>query len=99
MENRPRAQDARAIVQAAAQAMGTASLKTVQYAGTGWNAAVGQSFSPSEDWPRALYTDHRLRREILTRRAHAQELRISTCRDRIDRDDVPATLVRPPRSC
>ena len=76
MENRPRAQDARAIVQAAAQAMGTASLKTVQYAGTGWNAAVGQSFSPSEDWPRfeiTRYTrtidyDAKSSREELTRR-------------------------------
>jgi glyoxylase-like metal-dependent hydrolase (beta-lactamase superfamily II) len=76
MENRPRAQDARAIVQAAAQAMGTANLKTIQYTGTGWNAAVGQSFSPSEDWPRfevTRYTrtidyDAKSSREELTRR-------------------------------
>jgi glyoxylase-like metal-dependent hydrolase (beta-lactamase superfamily II) len=71
-----RAQDARAIVQAAAKAMGTASVKTVQYAGTGWNTAVGQSFSPTEDWPRfdvARYSrtidyDAKSSREELTRR-------------------------------
>ena len=76
MENRPRAQDGRAIVQAAARAMGTANLKTVQYAGTGWNAAVGQSFSPAEDWPRFDITrysrtidfDAKSSREELTRR-------------------------------
>jgi glyoxylase-like metal-dependent hydrolase (beta-lactamase superfamily II) len=46
------AQDARAIVQAASTAMGAGNLKSVQITGTGWNAAVGQSFSPAEDWPR-----------------------------------------------
>jgi hypothetical protein len=40
------AQDARSILQAASQAMGAATLKTVQITGTGWNAAMGQSFNP-----------------------------------------------------
>lgn len=44
------AQDARAVIQAATQAMG--NLKSVQITGTGWNAGVGQSFSPEVDWPR-----------------------------------------------
>ena len=44
------AQDARAVLQAASKAMG--NLKSVQITGTGWNAAVGQSFTPEEDWPR-----------------------------------------------
>jgi len=47
-----RAQDARAVLQAAVTAMGAANVKSIQYSGTGWNAAVGQSFSPEEDWPR-----------------------------------------------
>jgi len=71
-----RAQDARSVLQAAMKAMGTANVKTIQYAGTGWNAAVGQSFSPQEDWPRfevTRYTrtidyDARSSREELTRR-------------------------------
>src|SRR5439155_8212426 len=71
-----RAQDARGVLQAAVKAMGAANLKTVQYSGTGWNAAVGQSFSPQEDWPRfevTRYTrtidyDARSSREELTRR-------------------------------
>src|SRR5215510_7910702 len=71
-----RAQDARSVLQAAMKAMGTANVKTIQYTGTGWNAAVGQSFSPQEDWPRfevTRYTrtidyDAKSSREELTRR-------------------------------
>jgi len=44
------AQDAKAILQAASKAMG--SPKTIQMTGTGWNAAVGQSFTQEQDWPR-----------------------------------------------
>ena len=46
------AQDARTVLQNATQAMGAANVKTIQYSGTGWNAAVGQSYSPQDDWPR-----------------------------------------------
>jgi hypothetical protein len=71
-----RAQDARAVLQAAVKAMGSANVKTIQYSGTGWNAAVGQSFSPEEDWPRFEVTryartidyDVKSSREELTRR-------------------------------
>jgi hypothetical protein len=37
------AQDARAVLQAASRAMGNP--KSIQMTGTGWNAAVGQSFT------------------------------------------------------
>jgi len=68
------AQDAKAVLQAASKAMGTP--KTVQITGTGWNAAVGQSFGPEEDWPRFEVTryvrtidyDARSSREEFTRR-------------------------------
>jgi glyoxylase-like metal-dependent hydrolase (beta-lactamase superfamily II) len=70
------AQDARGVLQAAVKAMGADNVKTVQYSGTGWNAAVGQSFSPQDDWPRfevTRYTrtidyDAKSSREELTRR-------------------------------
>src|SRR5262245_58725004 len=71
-----RAQDARGVLQAAVRAMGTANVKTLQYSGTGWNAAVGQSFSPQDDWPhfeitrytRTIDYDAKSSREELTRR-------------------------------
>jgi glyoxylase-like metal-dependent hydrolase (beta-lactamase superfamily II) len=70
-----RAQDARAVLRAATEAMG-ANVKTIQYSGTGWNAAVGQSYSPADDWPRfevTRYTrtidyDGKSSREEFTRR-------------------------------
>jgi hypothetical protein len=70
------AQDARAVLQAASTAMGAANLKSIQYSGTGWNAAVGQSFSSNDDWPRFEVTSYtrtidyevRSSRKELTRR-------------------------------
>ena len=68
------AQDAKSVLTAASKTMG--ALKSVQITGTGWNAAVGQSFGPEQDWPRfevTRYTrtidyDARSSREEFTRR-------------------------------
>src|SRR6059036_1592015 len=71
-----RAQDARSVLQAAMKAMGADNVRTIQYSGTGWNAGVGQSFSPQDDWPRFEVTRYtrtidynaRYSREEFTRR-------------------------------
>src|SRR5213596_130305 len=71
-----RAQDARGVLQAAVKAMGADNVRTIQYSGTGWNGAVGQSFSPQDDWPRFEVTRYtrtidynaRYSREEITRR-------------------------------
>src|SRR5215471_15823948 len=68
------AQDARAVLRAAVVAMGADKVKTIQYSGTGWNAAVGQSYSPQDDWPRFEVTrcaHHRLRCEFVAGRTDA----------------------------
>jgi glyoxylase-like metal-dependent hydrolase (beta-lactamase superfamily II) len=44
--------DAKAVVQAAATAMGTNNIRTMEYTGTGSVRAFGQSFSINDDWPR-----------------------------------------------
>src|SRR4026207_639172 len=70
------AQDAKTIIANASKAMGADAVKSIQYSGTGWNAGVGQSFSPTDDWPRfdiTAYTrtidyDARTSYEDLTRR-------------------------------
>lgn len=70
------AQDARTVIANASRAMGADNLKSIQYSGTGWNAAPGQSFSPADDWPRfdiTAYTrtidyDAKTSYEDLTRR-------------------------------
>ncbi|HXV62770.1 MAG TPA: MBL fold metallo-hydrolase [Vicinamibacteria bacterium] len=45
-------QDARSVLQSAAEAIGATQLKSIRYSGTGWRGAVGQSFRPDLDWPR-----------------------------------------------
>ena len=52
------AQDARAVLQAAAKNMGADTLRTIEISGTGMNAAVGQSFAPGTDWPRFEVTSY-----------------------------------------
>ena len=49
------AQDARSVLEAADRAMGARNLKSIQYSGSGWTAAFGQSHDPAgeyPDWPR-----------------------------------------------
>ncbi|MEE2637527.1 MAG: MBL fold metallo-hydrolase [Acidobacteriota bacterium] len=46
------AQDARAVVQAAADTMGVSNMTSIQYTGTGWIGGVGQNYAPDQDWPR-----------------------------------------------
>src|SRR5688572_15782336 len=77
------AQDAQAVLQASAAAMGLNNVKTIQYSGTGWNALVGQSFDLTEDWPRfevTAYTrtidyDANTGREDFTRRRGSYPMR------------------------
>src|SRR6267154_5113744 len=70
------AQDVRSVSQTAAKAMGATNLKTIEYSGTGWDSAVGQSYNLTADWPRvevSSYTrvldyDAKSSREERTRR-------------------------------
>jgi len=40
------------VLRETARSMGVADLKTLQYSGSGYNFAVGQSFNPNSPWPR-----------------------------------------------
>jgi hypothetical protein len=53
-----RGQDVRSVLQAAARNMGALDLKTIEYSGTGWDSAVGQSYSLTTDWPRFELTSY-----------------------------------------
>ena len=53
------AQDARSVLEAAADTLGVTDMTSIQYSGTGWIGGVGQNFAPDQDWPRfelASYT-------------------------------------------
>ena len=43
--------DARAALQAAARAMGTNDVKTIQVTAAGWSSDIGQTYGLAEDWP------------------------------------------------
>ena len=71
------AQDVDSVLKAATDAMGgPETLSSIEYAGTGWVANVGQSYAPTDDWPRFEITqyartldyDAHSSREIYTRR-------------------------------
>ena len=51
---RPTAQapDVKAVLQAVAANIGATDLRCVTYSGNGWVGAVGQNFTPRDDWPR-----------------------------------------------
>ena len=53
------AQDARALLEAAAANMGTAKLRSVQYEATGYGTFFGQAFAANTDWPRFEITSYR----------------------------------------
>ena len=46
------AQDAQAVLQAAADTMGVTDMMSIRYTGSGWVGATGQNFAPADDWPR-----------------------------------------------
>src|SRR3954468_12668048 len=52
------AQDAAAVIDAAAKAMGTARLQSIQYSGTGSMNPTGQQYSPQGPWPRYTVTNY-----------------------------------------
>src|SRR5438105_15862274 len=55
------ARDAKSLLQAADKAMGASAVNSVQYSGTGWLGAVGQSFSTEgagADWPRTDFKSY-----------------------------------------
>jgi glyoxylase-like metal-dependent hydrolase (beta-lactamase superfamily II) len=45
------AQDAKTVIANASKAMGTDSLKSIQYSGTATEFALGQAFTPKDAWP------------------------------------------------
>jgi glyoxylase-like metal-dependent hydrolase (beta-lactamase superfamily II) len=47
-----RAQDSKAVIEAAAKALGSTNLRTVQFSGWGFDYVFGQAHTPGQAWPR-----------------------------------------------
>src|SRR5215831_3757112 len=52
------AQDATSLIDASAKAMGTSTLKSIRYTGTGTNNSVGQAYTSGGAWPRYKVTKY-----------------------------------------
>jgi len=52
------AEDAPAVIDAATRAMGTASVQSIQYSGSGEVFLLGQNFTPESPWPRFTVTKY-----------------------------------------
>jgi glyoxylase-like metal-dependent hydrolase (beta-lactamase superfamily II) len=55
---RPAAQDGSAVIEAASKAMGTSTLQSIQYTGTGSVNPTGQQYAPQGPWPRFTVTNY-----------------------------------------
>src|SRR5213593_182367 len=51
-------QDAASVLDASAKAMGSATLQSIRYTGSGTNNSVGQAFAPGGPWPRYKVTKY-----------------------------------------
>src|SRR5262249_57655348 len=52
------AQDAASVIDASAKAMGSATLQSIRYTGSGTNNSVGQAFTAGGPWPRFKVTKY-----------------------------------------
>jgi len=52
------AQDVQSVLQAASDAMGATNMTSIRYSGTGWRGAVGQNYTPAQDWQRFDITSY-----------------------------------------
>ena len=52
------AQDASTVLRNAAAAMGADRVRAIRVTGAGWNAPVGQGYTPADDWPRVDVTTY-----------------------------------------
>ncbi|MGH9385445.1 MAG: MBL fold metallo-hydrolase [Vicinamibacterales bacterium] len=69
------AQDAKAVLQAVAQTIGADTLQCVTYSGSGYVGAVGQNYTPRDDWPRVELASYTKIVNFDTRSAREEQVR------------------------
>jgi len=69
------AQDAKAVLQAVARNIGADNLRCVTYSGSGWVGAVGQNFTPRDDWPRVELSSYTKTVNFEARSAKEEQVR------------------------
>src|SRR5438067_8592029 len=73
------AQDAKTLLQAADKAMGASFVNSVQYSGTGWMGAVGQSYATQgagHDWPRTDFKSYTATIDYASKSSKEEHVRV-----------------------
>ena len=73
------AQDAKSLLQAADKAIGASAVNSVQYGGTGWMGAVGQSFATqgaNSDWPRTDFKSYTATLDYASKSSKEEHVRV-----------------------
>jgi glyoxylase-like metal-dependent hydrolase (beta-lactamase superfamily II) len=73
--DRAAAQDARAVLQVVARHIGADTMRCLTYSGTGWVGAVGQNFTPRDDWPRVELASYTKTVDFEARSAREEQVR------------------------
>ena len=69
------AQDAKAVLQAVAKTIGAEHLRCVTYSGSGYVGAVGQNYTPRDDWPRVELASYTKTVNFETKSAREEQVR------------------------
>jgi glyoxylase-like metal-dependent hydrolase (beta-lactamase superfamily II) len=69
------AQGAKAILQTVAKNIGADNMRCLTYSGSGWAGAVGQNFTPRDDWPRVELASYTRTINFETRSAREEQVR------------------------
>ena len=73
------AQDAKSLLQAADKAIGASAVNSVQYSGTGFTGAVGQSFATEgagSDWPRTDFKSYSATIDYASKSSKEEHVRV-----------------------
>jgi glyoxylase-like metal-dependent hydrolase (beta-lactamase superfamily II) len=70
------AQDAATVMRSASKAMGADNLKTIEYAGSGTDFALGQAFNPSSPWPKFIVKSYTRSINLDTPASHVTRIRL-----------------------
>src|SRR5580658_482849 len=75
------AQDARTVLNNAVKAMGSESLRTIQFSGMGSYAGIGQNVNPKASWPMTRMKSYRREVDLASASSHVQIIRVQGAAD------------------
>src|SRR5437870_1339239 len=83
-------------VQTAADTLGAARIKTLQFTGSGQNFSVGQNYTPAEPWPPVTVKNYTasINYDTGSMRAELVQIGRASCRERVEMSGVAAAVMK-----